>query len=451
LHLKNPDSIFFILFLFSIFGNTLLNTGIALAASPSATTSVNITKSISSENLAKSASIVVLLKISKQANMLVKDVIITDVVPSMLIGEPKELFKNNVLQKRLTLLDNNDFFSYSVSPKNDFELSKNWSFVMPSAQVMYKVGNDTQIKSSNSNSPNLKLVSEKKTISDWKIDYWPVYVIVLFSIAIASGAAGGAINYKLKYRSASRSIVSNKQFIKSSYVLEVEYANYIEIDDTCNIKVTSYSMVTPSTAPQIRCEIIIKGQVESTFPISIGTDEKHKEVKEESYVIKDKNAQLKIKDGTSEEIITINVTGRSLGRDVGAGAAAGLITLLALVTTTTAVSGNATWVSLNTYPQNVQSMVTLFVTCFIAGLVPFQILDRSTGQLVDTIKITKEQAKKDAIIADKAEKEVKRIALFASQELDSINKLLLTKPSPTVLEVQEAQMRAELLKKHLAP
>ena len=366
-------------------GNPLLNIKTALAAGPLSPTSINITKSVSSENLSKSASLVILLKITKQGSTPVKEVTVTDLVPPMLAGEPKELFKNNIFQKHWTILNNSDYFSYSVSPKNDFELSKDWSFAMPSAQVTYKVDNDTHIKSSGSNSPNLTLLSEE--ITDWKTSLWPLYVMILLSIAISSGAAGGAINYVLKYRSGSMAIVSKREIIKPSYVIEVEYANYIEVGDTCNIKVTSYFTTAPSIV-NIKCSIFVNGEEESSFPINIGQDKEHKEVKEESYLINNKDAHLEIKEeGTTDvENIKINVTRRSLGRDIGAGAAAGSITLLALVTTTTAISGDATWVSLDTYPQNVQSMVTLFVTCFIAGLVPFQILDKATGQLVDRSK-----------------------------------------------------------------
>ena len=120
--------------------------GITFAPTPSTLTSVNLTKSISSENLSKSTSIVILLTISKQGIAPVKEVTITDVVSPMLTGEPRELFVNNMFQKRLTLLNNTDYFSYSVSPKNDLELSKDWTFPMPSAHVTYKLGNDTQLR-----------------------------------------------------------------------------------------------------------------------------------------------------------------------------------------------------------------------------------------------------------------------------------------------------------------
>ena len=75
-------------------------------------------------------------------------------------------------------------------------------------------------------------------------------------------------------------IVSKKEIIKPSYVLEVEYANYIEVGDTCNIKVTSYLTTAPSTDLHINCYIIVNGEEESSFPINIGQDKEHKEVKE---------------------------------------------------------------------------------------------------------------------------------------------------------------------------
>jgi len=449
---KSPDSVLLVLFLFSIILFPILNIRTVSAAQALDPTSVNITKSLSTNNLSKSTSIVILLKINKQGNGLVKQVTITDVIPPMFTGEPKELFKDNVLQKHLAILNDSDFFSYSVSLKTSFDLSKDWTFAMPSAQVTYKVDNYTEIKSANSNSPNLTLLSKPNT--DWKSDLWPFYVIILISIAIGSGAVGGTINFVLKYRSGNRSIVSKKEIINPSYKLEVEYTNYIEVGDTCNIKVSSYSPYSPpatdsastsSAAPHIKCDIFVKGLEEFTFPIGIGQDDQHKEVKEVSYVINDKDAYLKIKDGPIEvENIKINVTKRSLGRDVGAGAAAGSITLLALITTTTAISGNPTWVSLDTYPQNVQSMITLFVTCFIAGLVPFQILDKATGQLVDTIKITRDEVKNK-------EKITNNLRNFVSIHLTSLKTLLPTKPNETIdlSKVQGAVEMIDSLKKSL--
>lgn len=449
---KSPDLVLLVLFLFSIILFPVLNIRIVSAAQALDPTSVNITKSLSTNNLSKSTSIVILLKINKQGNGLVKHVTITDVVPPMFTGEPKELFKDNVLQKHLAILNDSDFFSYSVSLKSNFDLSKDWIFALPSAKVTYKVDNSTETNLSSSNSPILRLISQQD--KDWKIDLWPLYVVILLLISIGSGSAGGVINYALKYRSGSRSIVSKRDIKKPGYVLEVEYSNYIEMGDTCNIKVASFldGSPSPSPSPQIECYIMVKHEEEFSFPIIVGQDAQHKEVQDQEYSINDKDAHLIIKDAaTTIDDIRINVTKRSLAKDIGAGAAAGFITLLALVTTTTAVSGNASWVSLDTYPQNVQSMVTLLVTCFIAGLVPFQILDKATGQLIDTIKITKEQVKSEGLRVAQAENTIKKIAYFAFTESDSINKQLLTLPNAELREfVQDARMRAEVLTKFLS-
>ena len=62
-------------------------------------------------------------------------------------------------------------------------------------------------------------------------------------------------------------------------------------------------------------------------------------------------------------------------------------------------------------------MVTLFVTCFIAGLVPFQILDKATGQLVDKIKITSDFAKE-------VENGRTALALYSREKAAGIFKIL---------------------------
>ena len=49
-------------------------------------------------------------------------------------------------------------------------------------------------------------------------------------------------------------------------------------------------------------------------------------------------------------------------------------------------------VSNNTYPVNVVSIITLIVSTFIAGFIPFQILDKATGQLKDRINILKNES-----------------------------------------------------------
>lgn len=85
-------------------------------------------------------------------------------------------------------LGNGDYFSYSISPKNDLELSRDWTFPMPGDQITYKLGNNSQVFSASSNTPNLTLVSAQKP--NWTIENWPLYVFTLISIASIFGAIG---------------------------------------------------------------------------------------------------------------------------------------------------------------------------------------------------------------------------------------------------------------------
>lgn len=97
-------------------------------------------------------------------------------------------------------------------------------------------------------------------------------------------------------------------------------------------------------------------------------------------------------------------------------------------------------------------MVTLLVTCFVAGLVPFQILDKTTGQLVETIRITEEKAKNEGIRANKADKEKRAIALLASEQATVIHNdlsahAIAPQQSQHVPElVDDALKRAEFLR-----
>lgn len=406
-----------ILFLGVLCANCVLHPIVILAAPESVSPSVTLTKSLSQDSLSKTGSVVVALTITKQGNSSVQNVILTDTVPSVLTAGPKEIFTNNLLQKKIERLGNVDYFTYSISTKNDLELSKDWSFTMPGAQITYKLGNSSQVLSASSNTPNLTLLSMQNT--NWTIENWPLYVLTLIAISSVFGAIGGLINYLIKYRSAGRGVTSKTELRTKDYVFEVEYANYIEAGDTCNIRIISYRLQPAGNqvAPEIKCYLFVGGQQEYNFKINIGQDEQHKKETTESRIISDTNVYLKIMVGQTEELekITIIVAKKSLAKDILAGFAAGLIVLLTLQITTTVVTSEA-------YPANPQSIITLIVSTLIAGLVPFQILDRATGQLQETVRISREQAANESKRANKADAQKTSIVNSGLRQVTEIYK-----------------------------
>jgi hypothetical protein len=356
--------------------------------SPSLTESpIKITKSLTDNKLFGNASTIVVLKISKQSTSTVNDIRISDIVPPMFKAEPNELFKNNVFQKQIPSFGNADSFTYSISPVKDMALSKDWTFSLPSAQATYKLSNNSQILTAISSAPSITLIPAEQ-FKWWTVD-WPLYLIILILIASSFGAIGGAINYFIKYRSTSKVITSRVDLRDEKYVFEVEYTNYIELGDSCYVKISAYRKgpLPNNEHSEIKCYLFVGGKEEYNFKIEVGDDENHKKETSDSHVINNKNAYLGIRVGELNiGKIDIIFTQKSLSKDVIAGFMAGLVTLLTLQITATVIASEA-------YPANVQSLITLVVSTLVAGLVPFQILDKATAQLQETVKITREQVR----------------------------------------------------------
>jgi len=99
------------------------------------------------------------------------------------------------------------------------------------------------------------------------------------------------------------------------------------------------------------------------------------------------------------------------------------------------------WLSLNTWPQNLVTMGTLCLSSIIAGLVPFQILNNATSQLVDQVKIANS-------IASEEEQKRKGLALYGSTQAIKIKDDLgqVARISPLDGNILNAASRTQALK-----
>lgn len=411
---------------------------------------VTITKSVSTDELPMNGSAIIVLTIKNLQASTVNDFAITDIIPPMFSAEPKELIKNNIFQAQIGLLGNASSFTYSISPVKDLKLSKDWTLLLPAAQATYKVNNSIQVHSAISKSPPITLISDH---TDWWTIHWPLYLIVLISIASAFGAIGGLINYIIKYRSSNKAITSNSELEFEGYGFDLEYSNYIGLGDSWSIKVSSYRKIdlpAGGTDPEIRCCLFVGGKEEYSFKIEIGNNQNNKKDTSGSYIINAKNAYLVIKvgDKNSDQIDIIFIQ-ESLTKDVIAGFAAGLVTLLTLQIAATVIASQA-------YPANVQSLITLVVSALIAGLVPFQILEKATSQLQETIKVVRAQNEQGILKikeADAQKKIIVDIAYDNTTEFKQFVDTVLNAAPDTVINTHQllefASERAKNLKKIL--
>lgn len=344
------------------------------------TDDVTITKSITDDKFTIGDSSIVTVSIESNIGSQIKNASFTDIVPSVFFAEPKELFSNNILTKRLSPFEKNNVIIYSISPVKEIELSKNWTFPLSSAKVTYKIGNSNETFTKFSNSPSVTIVSKSQPV-DWINDYWTLYLFILFLIATGSGALGGAISNYLKYRSQANGVITKVIRENNDYLFEVEYDNFIELHSDCNIKISSYAKNpgVVNQTPIFRCYLYCKNEAIHSFDVLVGRDmDNPLESKAKHPVIADDSYWKLGVDGMAN--IKVIIEKRSLSKDVVAGFASGFITLLFLIVTTNLVSNN-------TYPANLVSITTLSVSAFIAGFIPLQILDKATGQLQERFKV----------------------------------------------------------------
>jgi|SRR5215211_443328 len=340
---------------------------------------ISISKSVSKSKISTNESAIVSILIKNDNNFELKDVVIIDAVPDIFDINPINTFPNNTVKMNLSNIKGTFIITYGITPKLSQHFD-NQIISLPSALLQYSIENDNRtindIKSSNMT--DLKIVSIKK---DWIETNWQWYVIILLAIAGISGLVGGIINHIIGYRVILESIM-RKTTLKSNdgiFQFDIYYKDNIPIGETTTVIINNKSpSETGSIDQQITGSLYYGDEPSNQTSTVIGAGQIQ-------FIIEKENANIRISiNDYPEEIlkIPIKIGGkkRGLKENALAGIAAGLVVLLALLVTSSFVTNH-------TYPANVQSIITLIVSSIIAGFIPFQILDRATGQLAGKIDI----------------------------------------------------------------
>jgi len=284
---------------------------------------------------------------------------------------------------------------YSITPKTNIPITQNWTFSLSPAQVTYEIQNKKNIFPPEFSTvlENITLIPEPSE-SKW-YDNLPanvlLYVIVLIALSILSWFLGGIINYVIGYRSLNQIDTKDIKIASSidNLTFNIKYDDYIEAGNSSNVRISCYANNLTNNTKTILCYLYYHGKNSGQDPLGIiPSDDKDQPTEyEKDFLIQDGANLILINNrGDSNLVIPINVTkANTLKTSSFAGIAAGLITLLTLMTITSLVSNN-------TYPVNVVSIITLIVSTFIAGFIPFQILDKATGQLKERINILKNES-----------------------------------------------------------
>ena len=301
-----------------------------------------------------------------------------------------------MIKENIPYIDKSYKFMYLIVPKTNIPITQNWTFSLSPTQVTYEIQNKKNIFPPEFSTvlENITLMpkpSEAKWYDNLSADVL-LYVVVLIALSILSGLLGGVINYVIGYRSLNQIYNKNIKIASSidNLTNNIKYDDYIEAGNSTNVRISCYSNSLTNNTKTILCYLYYHGKSSGQDPLEIiPSDDKDQPIEyDQDFLIQD-GANLRIlinNRGDSNLVIPINVTkANTLKTSSLAGIAAGLITLLTLMTITSIVANN-------TYPVNVVSIITLIVSTFIAGFIPFQILDKATGQLKDRINILKNES-----------------------------------------------------------
>lgn len=397
-------SVYLSIFLFSIFIFSFLNFSDLIYGQASSTgtnlqksTNITISKSISNNEITSDGSAIIVINITPLNNNTLRNISILDVVPPIFNIQPSDVvFRDNMIKEDIPYIDKSYKFMYSITPKTNIPIKQNWTFSLSPAQVTYEIQDKKNIFP-----PEFSTVLENITLipkpseSKWYDNISAnvlLYVIVLIALSILSGFLGGIINYVIGYRSLNQ--IDNKNIKIASSIdnltFNIKYDDYIEAGNSSNVRISCYANNPTNNTKTILCYLYYHGKNSGQDPLEIiPSDDKDQPTEyDQDFLIQDgSNLRILINNkGDSNLVIPINVTkANTLKTSSLAGIAAGLITLLTLMTITSIVANN-------TYPVNVVSIITLIVSTFIAGFIPFQILDKATGQLKDRIKILKNES-----------------------------------------------------------
>jgi hypothetical protein len=406
---------------------------------------IGFTKSISDNKILQNGSIVVSILVSNNEKLNLKNVWITDTIPEIfnLQQGQQELFSNNNIKLNLPVLSTSYVISYSIKLKQDLELSKDWNFQLPPAYLQFDIKN-------NDNNQTLSLQSDKITITllsksaelKWYEENWISYLVVLLVISSLAGLFGGITNHIIGYRPNLNLITREINRYLENYNLEfnIKYDDNILLYEKSNITIscTSKNVSTPQSVQPpniIICELFYNEKYgEQRFNIKVSEKNEPKEFSA-LFAIEDYGANLRFKivDNNVESYlegmkVDINVNRNSIRKTALAGLAAGLVTLLFLQITSSIVTNN-------TFPPTIQSIITLAISAFIAGFIPFQILDRATGQLKEQLKIAENivKGKEDTLKFEKSMRiENKKISDFERERFLLANKVKLLPPDRLV-------------------
>lgn len=358
---------------------------------------VSVTKSVEPTRILDNGSAGVVVTISNPSAKNIENITLTETLPQIFIPQPKLIFNEaNVLSQKVDFLRVGNAYSvsYSFGLTEDVKVPKNLSLSLVPSTVTYQIAGENKVYSLQSNPVKLSITGSPP--AQTKQSSWPSWyydIILLLSISFLFGVFGGWVNYYIgrpvKKEDVYTSSIDLSDRTENRYSLKISYDNIVSAGESCNVTYTCYRLdKTSATGDNVFYAYLTtseRGKKISSNFLPAGADQT--DVKTgmfQLYVPKKGDYYLNIQErAMNTDVIrgvSIFAAERKAWVDMVAGGAAGLMTLLGLI-------GASALFTNEVLRVNAQTMITLTVSTFIAGFIPFQVIEKASGALKDKLRI----------------------------------------------------------------
>jgi len=393
----------------------------------SATPSVSVVKTVSPASISESELAFVDIRIKNQSPKDIRNIELLEILPAIFDPQSEDFGENNVLYRIVDLIKKGNSYStsYAFKLSPGIEIPESLKLRLTPTFISFQMSGESRIQFASS--APVELTITHVPVPPKPDPYlWAYYVAALLVISFLFGLSGGLVNYRigrpLQRGDVYTSSIDLSDRTQNRYHLSLEYDKNVSARNSCNVTYSCYRLDPGSLTGDNIFYAYLTARDRMTEVsgnlIPAGTDQVNSKTGTvQLYVPRKGEYILNVKERALNHDLTggfpIFVTERNVEVDMLAGGAAGLITLLGLIGATALFTNEV-------LRANEQTMITLAVSTFIAGFIPFQIIEKAAGQLKDRINFLSEDLAREKANTEKeaSEKDTMSSRLTLSKTIE---------------------------------